>query len=466
MKIILTEQQLNNIVDNHFIYHGTGKGQALNIQKTGYMKPNNVGEEKPSISFTDKLDYAKYYANAKGGPDKMTILRTRLNNSFILSDRIRKNFGHEYITFNPISSEDLQILTPDGWKYLNHWNVIFNEPLNEVRKDEFADFEKIFQKSSFIEKEKPIGYAINTPVFLNPKNLKNFDENVRAILDKKGNLYVALNDDFINHGHVGNAFGFKNIYHSSEHFLLHRVGKTNTFGLSDSEDWNLVNDDNNPNEEQIQKIKKAFEFAKIKNPQYNFIMKYYEKISIMNEQTINGITAYHGSNSEIDLFKTDFVGGQDAIDAQGPGVYFTDNKEDAEHYGNYLYTVNINPKNILSHQNKKGITPKLIIDLIKLNPDWEMNAYDWHENLQKGLKLSVQAILDNDNAKDIITQVYIEYYMHQPLLYVKNCVKLGIDGISHRNMWGDGINSSLHYIIYNPNIVHIIKKEQNENINN
>lgn len=186
------------------------------------------------------------------------------------------------------------------------------------------------------------------------------------------------------------------------------------------------------------------------------------KILVTEQQLKNtGIIAYHGSNSEISIFKNDFVGGQDAIDSQGPGVYFTDSKYDAEHFGKYLYTVNIIPNKILSDKNKKGITTKLIIDLIKLKPDWEMIAYDWDENLEKGLKLSVQAILDNDNAKDIITQVYVDYYMHEPLLYVRNCVKLGIDGISHVNVWGDGTTTSQHYIIYNPNIIHILKKEKN-----
>lgn len=174
----------------------------------------------------------------------------------------------------------------------------------------------------------------------------------------------------------------------------------------------------------------------------------------------NGIIAYHASSHRFDIFKNDFVGGENANDAQGPGVYFTDNKEDASHYGKYLYTVKLTPKKILSDRNKKGVTPGLILKLIKMLPDWEMNVYDWDENLNKGLKLSLEDIFDNDNAKDIITQVYMDYYRSQPLLYVQNCVKLGIDGISHVNVWGDGVNYSQHYIIYNPNIIEILNVEQ------
>jgi len=129
VKSVLLEYLNENSVTNNHIYHGTGKGQALNIQKDGFMKPNSTGEEKPSISFTDNLDYAKYYANAKGGATKMVILRTELNNTFKLSPRIKNNKGVEYVTFTPISAYDLEIITPDNnWVPLNSWDVVFNEP--------------------------------------------------------------------------------------------------------------------------------------------------------------------------------------------------------------------------------------------------------------------------------------------------------------------------------------------------
>lgn len=132
MKILITEQQLKNVIDgldNNYIYHGTGKGQALNIQKDGVMKPNNTGEEHPSISFTNDINYAKYYANAKGGTDKMVILKTKLTNDFTLSPRIKNNKGDEYVTFNEIPTSNIDILCPDNkWRPLNDWDVIFNEP--------------------------------------------------------------------------------------------------------------------------------------------------------------------------------------------------------------------------------------------------------------------------------------------------------------------------------------------------
>lgn len=128
-------KKINNNInenDNNFepyIFHGTAKGQALNIQRDGFMKTNNTGEKHPSISFTNNLDYAKYYANAKGGPNKMVILRTKLCDDFLLSPKISNNKGVEYITFNEIPSSSLEIMTKNGWQPLNKWNVIFDEPL-------------------------------------------------------------------------------------------------------------------------------------------------------------------------------------------------------------------------------------------------------------------------------------------------------------------------------------------------
>lgn len=114
-----------------YIYHGTGKGQAKNIQNDGFMKPNNTGEGKPSISFTDDIDYAKYYAISKSSRDNMVILRIEKDDRFKLSPRIKNNSGTEYITFDEVKSNELEVLSKDGnWYKLDEWNVIFDEPKN------------------------------------------------------------------------------------------------------------------------------------------------------------------------------------------------------------------------------------------------------------------------------------------------------------------------------------------------
>jgi hypothetical protein len=134
-KILLSEQQYQKMFieesEDVYLYHGTSKGATLGIQRDGYMKTNNTGEKMPSISFTNSLDYAKYYANSKGGVHNSVILRIKKNNNFTLSPRIRNNKGVEYISFEPVLSKDLQVLTLNGdWENLDGWNIIFNEPIS------------------------------------------------------------------------------------------------------------------------------------------------------------------------------------------------------------------------------------------------------------------------------------------------------------------------------------------------
>ena len=131
IKIAVKNFLMEEVINNEYIYHGTGKGQALNIQRDGYMRPNKTGEEFPSISFTNDLNYAKYYARIKGGNEKMCVLRTKLTDDFKISMRIVNNKGDEYITFKKIPASDLEVMTNNGdWKPLNSWDVIFDEPLN------------------------------------------------------------------------------------------------------------------------------------------------------------------------------------------------------------------------------------------------------------------------------------------------------------------------------------------------
>lgn len=117
------------INSDKFIYHGTSKGATLSIQRDGDMKPSKTGEQQPSISFSNNLDYASYYAKAKGGTTNSVVLKTKLTSDFILSPRINKNNGVEYVTFKPLKTSDLEFLSKKyGWVKLDDWNVIFDEP--------------------------------------------------------------------------------------------------------------------------------------------------------------------------------------------------------------------------------------------------------------------------------------------------------------------------------------------------
>lgn len=181
---------------------------------------------------------------------------------------------------------------------------------------------------------------------------------------------------------------------------------------------------------------------------------------LLNEN-INDIIVYHGTNHKIDKFTDDFVGGEQAIDANGPGIYFSDTEFDSEHFGNIMYTVRLNSNKFITDKNKKGITPSIAIKLIKLNDNWEINAQDWHENPNVGLNIFLRELFkNNDNGKDILLEIYGDYYRYAPIKFVRNCTLLGIDGIKLTNLWGGG-GSSEHYVVYNPNIIEIINIKTN-----
>jgi hypothetical protein len=184
-----------------------------------------------------------------------------------------------------------------------------------------------------------------------------------------------------------------------------------------------------------------------------------QQFKLLNETSVNSIIVYHGSNSDFNTFLTDFVGGENATDQEGPGVYFTTSEEDAKQYGKYIYKVELTPRKLLFSNKKGSINRNTVIKLIKMRNEWELNAQDWDENINRGLNYSVDAIFNEGNDKDIITQVFIEYYRHYELDYVKNCSTLNIDGILvHKE------NNTKHIIVYNPKIIKIISKHEN-NIN-
>ena len=68
-------------------------------------------------------------------------------------------------------------------------------------KTKFSDFEQIYNQTLAKQKESPIAEVTNyyktkkTYIFKNPKSLKGFDNEVRAIGDIDGNLYICLDNN-------------------------------------------------------------------------------------------------------------------------------------------------------------------------------------------------------------------------------------------------------------------------------
>lgn len=174
------------------------------------------------------------------------------------------------------------------------------------------------------------------------------------------------------------------------------------------------------------------------------------KNTLITESQKGGVYhVYHGSTTEFSNFTDEFVGGEKANDKNGPGVYFTNNKEEAEHYGEYIYATTLSPRLLLDEKPpKKNLIP-ILTKLIKLSPDWQMHAQDYDEHPIRGLQKFFESTYQYDESeKDVLLQLWVTFYRYRPLDFVRNCVSVGIDGIIASN---EGF--STHYIIYNPNII-------------
>lgn len=175
--------------------------------------------------------------------------------------------------------------------------------------------------------------------------------------------------------------------------------------------------------------------------------------SLLPESVKGGVYhVYHASDTNFTNFSDEFVGGEKAVDANGPGIYFSDSEEDAGHFGVNMYKVTLTP-NILFDETppSKKIIP-ILTKLVKMAPDWKGSAQNYHENPNIGLTNFVNDTLKyNSSEKDCLLQVWVEFYRYYPIEFVRNCVKLGVDGIKVANKFVGG--ETTHFIIYNPNII-------------
>ena len=167
---------------------------------------------------------------------------------------------------------------------------------------------------------------------------------------------------------------------------------------------------------------------------------------------------FHGSPKDIKRFVLDFVGQEQAKDQNGPGIYLTTSKQDAEQYGNNIYVIQLLDDVKLIKSKSKKPSVNTLVKLIKMSSDWEMSANNWSENANLGAIEAANAALENnDSAKDVFLQTWIDFYRYRPIDFVKNMVTLGIDGIlvdqEHDNVQ--------HVILYNPDKILKVEKLSN-----
>lgn len=187
--------------------------------------------------------------------------------------------------------------------------------------------------------------------------------------------------------------------------------------------------------------------------------------SELQEEVTSSFTAYHGSPTKIERFVDEFVGGKDATDRHGPGIYFTTKIEETYGYAGrgYVHHVEIaNSKFLDSIERSKGYLRKYRGDvkkLIMMAPNWKMDAQNWAANPKEGLNKMVDNFIQyNSNEKDVFLQVWIDVYRGIEVQFVRNMVKLGYGGL----LINGGFNSDNggdHIVVYNPELITISKVE-------
>ena len=118
-----------------------------------------------------------------------------------------------------------------------------NAEMNQRALSGLETIKNIDDKGEFVGNIRGL---TKSKVFANPRSLKDFEAEVRAVSDSKGNLFVAqLNGNFyhdnlvnaINNSNGEYADSLGNAYSDYENkVLLQRIGKTPKFGLSDCYD--------------------------------------------------------------------------------------------------------------------------------------------------------------------------------------------------------------------------------------
>lgn len=180
------------------------------------------------------------------------------------------------------------------------------------------------------------------------------------------------------------------------------------------------------------------------------------KLRDLYEQMIlesDKIIAYHGTNATFDIFDLSKVG--HGNDQNGPGFYFTLDPAEAKRYGKvHEYELNINKW--LSTK-----TPPNIVEIKKLvtsSPDFDMEIYNWDQSPEKGLKLYLSNMKNEDSNFHAFTSTWYDFYRHSPKEFVENVVKLGYDAVMIKGSEGYGnIGDTTHIIVYNPEVIRRVK---------
>lgn len=171
-------------------------------------------------------------------------------------------------------------------------------------------------------------------------------------------------------------------------------------------------------------------------------------------------TFFHGSRSEISKFSFDFISNDGGRKLEGPGIYFTSDKTDANVYGSFVHEVVLDLRKTKLLPVKKTFSIQDVKNLIMKSPNADDYLTDWAENPQKALQVAAKSIYDSygpNQYKEMVTQVWADFYKYEDKDWLKEMVALGYDGLMVERAGG-----IRHFICYNPDIIKGVSLLNNE----
>jgi len=175
------------------------------------------------------------------------------------------------------------------------------------------------------------------------------------------------------------------------------------------------------------------------------------------------IKAYHGSDHEITKFSDEFVSGPNAKDAEGPGIYITNSKDNAAMWGKYTYELILSPRKFITNQKPSSkanrIDMKKFLDM-KGDEDY---ANNWNPDIETDKLMAInEAIKYNSTEDEAWHSLRREQYNGVPQAFMRAMSKLGYDMMTLKKDFDfKDVDTTYHYIVYNPEIIEIVGVERN-----
>jgi len=189
-------------------------------------------------------------------------------------------------------------------------------------------------------------------------------------------------------------------------------------------------------------------------------------------------TWYHGDSNKRDNFCNQKMD-RDAFirdtNANGPGIYFTDNYSEAIGYASpkgYVYTVQIDTSKgkVINEKDKSSNNKELLFKLLKKAQEYDSEGV-WYALTDYGYEIEEPSFVKDSHLKMVINNynnfslidacimVYREFFRRNAEEWAKAMAEIGIIGYLHSQ------KESVHFIIYDCEVIKIIEEKSFETLN-